>query len=398
MLKTLCLMTIFLFMSPAHSYLDNVKAYTDPVDQQTMNGWHGPMARLKKQLNPKKNYVVAILHRPVNAFLMQDMYHFRSSVASSRRELKKDSIGKLGHFQVAWTCKLPGEKKRRVGMTGQTGENSGQGTQMLLDGGYGMSLFFATFTDGYLQSSFSQSERILRSSNSYGFDWVAFEISAEDCDYGLSYLDSYIDRRSYTNFSFTKKPEDFEGGGCTSFGSELFFQFGGASGGLVNKWVSKLLIPKSYLANPETSTLPVDTKLENWLYDEPYTRRRASIFSMAFLPNFSNKKKRITAEVYDTEKILYSIRELNRRALWRFKGSFPRGYKIPERKAFGLKADRSDSNHIVSGPRSEYVLVDEAYHKDFKEIQSYIDSKDIPKARIGDINGTPGAIFEKAAW
>lgn len=83
-------------------------------------------------------------------------------------------------------------------------------------------------------------------------------------------------------------------------------------------------------------------------------------------------------------------------AQWRFHSDFPAGYEVTERRAYGIK--KGTDGHIRSSAKSNYVVVDENYHSDFEDLRAHIDSKDVPNARIGNINGTPGAIFEKTAW
>ena len=376
---------------------ENLVNYRDPVDGESLHGWHGPLEGLKAKLNPNKNYAVAILLHPVNAFLFQDVRWFRSTVVAVRKELESNAHGKLGHFQVAWSCKVPGNK-RMYGMTGQTGERQYQGFNMLTKLGYGMSLFFANFTDGYLQSSPGSAARVAPSP--YGFTWVAFEIGQEDCEQGLFFLDQYIESKAYQNFSFVKDPNQLQGGGCTSFAAELLFQLGAFKGKLINAWQTDFEIPMNTLRNPEASQLPARTELPRFLYEEQYVKSKVSIFSMVLRADFYRRKNHVKAHIYDTELILHSLSSMLSRAHAEQPQVFPAGYKPDQRKAFGLVRRRTNKALLMSGSTRDFVLVDSDLHFSFKRLTDYINHKDIPLpgVRYQELEGQSGLIFKKAVW
>lgn len=391
---------LFGLLPPLALGLSNYFNYLNSYDQKPIQGWHGPLLELKKRLHPQKNYVIGILHKPVNAFLFQNIELFRHSVIGAEKALKSNASGKLGHMQVAWACRLPGEKTVQYGFTGQSGESQNQGPQMLLDHGFGMSLMFANFTDGHLASSENQTQRIIKSNSpeGYGFQWVAFEISPEDCQYGLDYLNSYIRDKAYQNFAFALDPSKFEGGGCTSLGVELLFQFGGLSEDLVDMYKTQLWIPKSYLANPQLESPLPDTMLPGWMNTPEYQERKVNLFNLVFLPNFSLKKNQVPLKLTDTELILYSFKRMVQRAqLHSFRGEFPKNFKLEDRKAYGLKRIRPYQT-IQSGASFDYVLVNEKLDPSFEKIHQYISSKKLPAFTVEQLNGTPGVIFSESVW
>lgn len=389
----------FLTQAGAFADYESFINYRDPVDGESLQGWYGPMADLKDQLDPDKNYAVAILHNPINAFLFQDIRWFRSTVVAVRKELRGNHAGKLGHFQVAWSCKVGGES-RQYGMTGQTGELSGQGVRMLTELGYGMSLFFANFTDGYLQSAKASGHRIPGSTETYGFNWVAFEISESDCEQGLYYMDQYIESMAYQNFSFIKDPNQLEGGGCTSFASELLFQFGAWKSKLLKAWQTEFGIPKNTLKNPRASALPANTQLPAFLSEKPYTNKSVNIFSMILRADFHLKKNQVKAKIYDTELIIHTLRSMVARAYSEKPKSFPRNYVMKPRKAYGLVHHKTNPNLLQSGASKHYVLVDQGLDFSFKRLSDYIFHPDIrlPEFSYQELDTVPGVVFERAVW
>ncbi len=370
--------------------------YRDPVDGQSLHGWHGPLEDFKNQLPAGKNYVIAVLHKPVNAFLFQDIYWFRGSVLAARKQLRNDSHGQLGHFQVAWSCRVPGKTGRYYGMTGQTGEQTYQGKRMLLELGYGMSLMFANFTDGYLQSSEASAVRVWDSPDDHGFSWVAFEISDDDCANGIYFLDRYIKSEAYQNFSFVLDPNKLEGGGCTSFASELLFQFGMMRATLINAWKTQFKIPWYYIANRQR--LPENTELPTWMFEEKFTENRTDMFQMGILPVVSRRSQDVVAEVYDPELITFTLDSMIRRAQMEKPQLFPDSFALPLRKAFGLRYGANGKAR--QGGRRDSIFIDQNLHWSFARLYNYVNHPQIelPALRYSQLNGVPGVIFESAVW
>lgn len=396
-MKTLFATLILLLTLQAQGQFPIVENYVDPTSGEGLSGWNGPLADLRGKLDKDKNYAVAIFHKPVNAFLFQKMFWFKNTLIAAQKGLKADSHGKLGHFQVAWRCQVPGGSPIE-GLTGQSGEQDYQGIKMLTELGYGMSILFANFTDGFLQSSIASEQRIAFKEDGYGFNWVAFEISQDDCEQGLFYLSEYIRAKAYRNFSFVKDPNKLEGGGCTSFASELLFQFGAFRSTLIDAWRTKFGVPKAYLANPKASTLPDNTDLPNWLNQDRFTRRKANLFTMAYLPSFASKKNQVEADMYDSELILYTIQSIINRAHQERPDKFPKNFKPLQRKAYGLKKEKS--GRIAPGGSKGYIIVDKDLDFAYERLYNYVHHKNIkvPRFKYTHLNGEPGLIFKKAAW
>ncbi len=387
---------LLLFSVASAQSLDDFRNYRDLNDGKSLHGWYGPMQDFKRQLNPDRNYVIAILHHPANAFLFQNIYWFRNTVKAVRSQLKSNPHNQLGHFQVAWACKAPWSQERLYGITGQTGERTNQGQRMLLELDYGMSMMFANFTDGYLQSSQQSAQRIQQSASSYSFTWVAFEISEDDCLKGMAFLNKYIENESYRNFSFVNKPKNFEGGGCTSFGSELLHQFGGVSERLKEAWQIDFRIPWYFISN--SNQLPENTELLAWMFEDQFLENKTDMFQLGFLPVVSRRSTDEVANIFDPELITFSLNSMIERAFKQSPEKFPQAYRVRSRKAFGLQAKAK--GRIRSGRKDQFVTIDEHLHGHFKGIYNYINHKNIqlPRHRFSVINGTPGVIFEQATW
>jgi hypothetical protein len=373
----------------------SISQYRDPIDGGSLTGWPGALKELSAQLPSQKDYVVLIMHRPMNAFLFQDFDWFRSTVLAAQRKLSGGTGGRIGHFQVAWACATTSHGKKHFGITGQSGEMSEQSQKMVLDQGYGMATLFANFTDGYLESSAASSQRLTKSARRYGFDWLAFEISSSQCRKGLQFLNQYINQASYRNFSFDRNPFRLQGGGCTSFASALLYHFGVVGEQTVKSWQTVFSIPRAMVANPEGSVLPQDTELPAWLYQDPFRQRRVGLLKMGLMPNWSSTRTHIRHVLFDSEKIIHTVFELRKQAFRESLHSFPATYQLPSRRqAHGLRRDPDFPSSVIPSSRYHSVTVDHDLHPEFADITHRIRRQGVGPFLFGELAGVGGLILK----
>src|SRR5690606_9487550 len=117
--------------------------------QRIMSGifqpWSGPLGELGRMLPSRGSFVVWINVPAQHPMDLRSAENFRRWVLPA--PLSELSIS---HSMVAWRCE--GKDGRWItGATGLTGGTNKQEKRMFLDG-FGLSVFFSTFTDAYLQS------------------------------------------------------------------------------------------------------------------------------------------------------------------------------------------------------------------------------------------------------
>jgi hypothetical protein len=204
------------------------------------NGWPRAIEEGLSQQNggslllSDKNYILVFALTPVKPLDLRSPEHLKQTISS---QLLDFQAGKAsgGHFMVGWQCQSPlGVSK---GMTGLSGERSGQ-TMKLIENGWGLNSYLATFTDGYLQTpsprlvpGMAQSE--IENLENYTLQWyfnqkkdeksnfsfIVLEVESSQCQMARNYVENFLKHPAnpQTNFGSLHDPKKFEGGGCISF-------------------------------------------------------------------------------------------------------------------------------------------------------------------------------------
>lgn len=374
--------------------------HRDRLNQRPIWGWQNaeegqlegpllfPFSELDGQLfETEKSYALLFLIHPENGYSFENFHEFRSTVYAARESLEQASEGVFGHFQVAWSCSGLRDQHVNIhrGLTGMIGESKSQGRRMIFDQKMGLSVLFATFLDGDLESAAEASYRLeLNTKNRNGkmqpFSWMAVEISESDCLKGLSFIDQFIEKRAFENFGFTPDPEKFEGGGCLSFAVTLADHFGvwQKLGVTKDDFSTLLSVPDRLIGYPQHSELPELTEVPEWLSQEPYLNRRVEPWQLS-LPDLFIKRRKLT--IVDPEKLIFFFDRLV--------GDLGQSTHQP-RQSYGLKRD--DSGRIQSAANFESIIVDENRNRSFRSL----DERAKPlrmRSRAMNLRDVPGAII-----
>ncbi len=193
--------------------------------QQILSGiyqpWTGALHELEKTLHKDRNYLVWIHVPAQHPMDLRSSEMFRRwAIATPFTELT------ISHNMVAFRCRNK-EGQMVTGATGMTGSSSLQEVAALLDG-YGLSIFFSTYTDGHLNPEREVGDYINKNLVRRGAIFGGFEVSNEQCDSMRDYLSAFVHhpRRPFERFNNIGDPEKFEGGGCVTFAVTLLKKAG----------------------------------------------------------------------------------------------------------------------------------------------------------------------------
>jgi hypothetical protein len=108
-----------------------------------------------------------------------------------------------------------------------TGSSNLQDAKSLL-AGYGVSIFFAVYTDGHLNPESEVDAYVTKNLKKRGAIFGAFEVTGEQCASMQGFLSDFVHHpsRPFERFSNVGDPEKFEGGGCVTFASALMKKAG----------------------------------------------------------------------------------------------------------------------------------------------------------------------------
>jgi len=120
----------------------------------------------------------------------------------------------IGHVQFVYG------NKGYVAGYGQTGQQSGQETE-LMKAGFGITAMSnIVYTDGELQNSEivnKDIETVIKAKGADNFGWITFMVDNKAIDNIEKFLENYIENEAYKRFGFPDDPKKFEGAGCSSF-------------------------------------------------------------------------------------------------------------------------------------------------------------------------------------
>ena len=198
-----------------------------PVDSKKVlplinAGWGPTFKDLQPKLNPEKNYITWAIEFPAIAYDFRSAEYFRRSIIGGPQNTEA-----ISHMMIAWQCHDSDGKLFR-GATGFTGENSKQ-TMALLEEGWGLTSFFATFTDGELNTPEDIEEYFTDAAKeNHPVAHITVEVSAESCQKAQAFIKSFIDHpnKPGTKFGANLRPLKFEGAGCGTFASAVLTHAG----------------------------------------------------------------------------------------------------------------------------------------------------------------------------
>ena len=201
--------------------LDPTKHY-QPTAAETVrgfSGWGESLQELNAFTKPNKSYVFWILSLPEIPLDLRSAEFFRRMLLAN-----PFFAGGIGHNIVAWKCSGSFPLQ---GSTGMSGESYLQ-TRRMLKSGFGLTSFFSTFTDGFLETSKTASDAIEKNAANYGLITMGFEVSASQCENLVNFAEDFANHpaKPYLKFGFVPNPLKMEGGGCVNFAMALLEKAG----------------------------------------------------------------------------------------------------------------------------------------------------------------------------
>ncbi len=229
MYRILLLLFCVFAIAPAHARMDPKPGGDDPYPRlspkQVLAGIYkpftGPLAQMKKNLRPDRNYIVWI-HVPA-----QHPMDLRSAEMFRRWALGTPVTEMtISHNMMAFRCRNSNGQFEE-GATGMTGASRLQEVKALLNG-HGLGVFFGTFTDGHLNPQAEVGSYIAKNLQKRGVIFAGFEVTERQCNDMKEFLRQFVfhPRRPFERFNTIGDPEKFEGGGCVTFARTLMKKAG----------------------------------------------------------------------------------------------------------------------------------------------------------------------------
>jgi len=307
--------------------------------QQILSGiyqpWSGPLAEVQRKLKADRNYILWI-HVPAQHPMdlrSSDMFR-RWALATPVTQLT------ISHNMVAFRCRNR-NGQMVTGATGMTGASKLQEVKALL-AGYGLSVFFATYTDGHLNPMSEVGEYVGKNIKKRGAIFGGFEVSQEQCEAMQDFLVDFVNhpKRPFERFNNLGDPEKFEGGGCVTLAAVMLKKAG----------VLQSVIPSLY-RNMEAARYMLGGNLKPIADVEPFPtpwlkgKRRSISLNMFWSTPWNLELESMPGEVslrqIDPEKMVYTLKQ--------FAGVYLEGASARERDAASRK--------LAVGPLGQRVVV-----------------------------------------
>lgn len=358
-------------------------ANPDEVWESINQGWSGIYHQLiSEHLDPSSNYVVWSMIAPKTPLDLRKPDSFRSLL--NQTTAKKRSIS---HNLVAWKCKLP-NGEHLMGATGMSGEGSGQSEKMV-KAGYGLTMFYATFNDGWLSSSDFTSDIWKERGQNEEIYNVVVQVSSEDCLKMTNFLKKFVYHPSkpFTKFGLTVDPEKFEGGGCISLSSALLKK-AGILKAMLEKTERRLFASLTLFGGNDLP-LPERTKVPRVTWREGAPKKVG--LNMFFGTNWNGGQKGVYLNLLDPELMIWGIKNLSSQLV-----QHPRRVKKAQERDGGGCSDRSQKKC-----RFHSVPIDNRFDHQAAKVASLAKAwksqmmKQGYKMTLENLEGHPFLIFEK---
>lgn len=309
-MKNLALLALLFCGSPALARMEPTEgalAPAKPSPAQILGGiyqpWTGPLRELEKTLRHDRNYIVWIHVPAQHPMDMRSSEMFRRwALAIPATELS------ISHNMVAFRCRGP-NGEMLTGATGMTGASKLQEVKALL-AGYGLSVFFSTYTDGHLNPQREVDEYITKNLRKRGAIFGGFEVTEEQCGAMRAYLSDFVHhpRRPFERFDNVSNPEKFEGGGCVTFAAALMNK-AGVLDTVVPTFYRRLRAARYLLGGNLSPVADVQAPATNWLGG----RRRSISFNLLWNNPWHQAPTDFPGYVelrqIDPEKMVYTLKQ-----------------------------------------------------------------------------------------
>jgi hypothetical protein len=266
--------------------------------------WQGPLTQIRSHLPKGRSFLSWHMIPAAYPLDLRTAENFRRFVIAT----PLDTLT-ISHNMVGWRCVSP-QGKVVEGATGSTGEADYQ-SKDLFQGGYGLTTFFAIFTDGTLNTSRDVSALLEENDSTLGFLGLTQEVSFEQCLQARSFVRSFAlhPREPYRNFGLTPRPENYEGAGCVTFAMAVLAKAG----------VLKEVLPlfrrqiraTSFLMGGNLENLPHSTKVPTlaWLEGRPKHVSFGRLWTETWDP-WPTETNAPLLSVLDPELMSFSLRTL----------------------------------------------------------------------------------------
>jgi hypothetical protein len=209
--------------------------------------------------DPESNYVFLFVYRSTSYLDWSNPSGLAKTTLFSQinRRLKGDASS-IGHAQVAWHCN-DGNGNITSGATGQTGQNGGEGLE-LVKNGWGLSVLDAVFLDGSLESEQEVVDKMKVADHNGNFAWMAVRTNYQSCNELENFVREYDKSGAAVNYGFPVDPLKYQGAGCTSFANAAIARTN-LKLPISEGWVRHIKIPLHHMGKL-TEALPGTRPLE----------------------------------------------------------------------------------------------------------------------------------------
>lgn len=338
--------------------------------------WGAPLTELKSQMKRNGSYIYWVMVHPESPMDLRTPEKFRRFIVGNT-----PFKGGISHNMVAWSCE--GARGRRVeGATAMSGESNGQSTKMILDG-FGLSTFFSTFTDGYIEHTESVQEGILDIGRKHGMSTIGFEVEPQQCQQMISFLKKFArhPNKPFTRFGLTPNPEKMEGGGCVTFAMALLNQ-AGIFRDLIPNFYRNLSAPAELLGG--NMPLPPYTEMPNlrWLNGQPHRISMNRLLSTSWIPH----DKAVNLRIMDPELMLYSMRTIKDVYTTQFLPELSAAEaKDLERSSLKARSVRSATGDGNSAGSAQYIPINDSFDPQMAKVGELTAKWSLEQLRQGKI-------------
>jgi len=322
--------------------------------------WGAPLTELQPLMKRGKSYVFWLMVPPESPMDLRTPENFRRFIVGNT-----PFGGGISHNYVAWSCEGPGGRKLE-GATAMSGESSGQSKKMILDG-FGLTTFFSTFTDGYIDHTISVQDGLLDIGRKHGLATLGFEVSPNECGQMVSFLKKFArhPNKPYSRFGLTPDPEKMEGGGCVTFAMVLLKK-AGIFPNVIPLLYRNLSAPRELLGG--NMPLPTATEVPGlpWLGGRSHQISMNRMLSTAWIPQDYS----VNLRVMDPELMLYAQKAIKDV----YVGQFPAResaaeFRYFERTTLGPRATRSATGDGNSAGSARYIPIDNSFDPQMAKVQ-----------------------------
>lgn len=345
-----------------------------------------------------KSYLFMFVHPSYNVFDYSNSRDFqRSSIIEDG--MWGYDLNSVGHVQFAWYCSTQNDVYS--GAAGYTGEEDDQVSKMV-EQGWGLTAMLSDFNDASLEPENYVVEDLQTKwhNEDIGYFWMAVEVDVDQCFESQFFLEDFIIKSPKT-FSFTKDPDKYEGGVCSSVATSFFRAANTEYQEMIDATFRSVKISRTVLGNVPSAQLPENVDLPEFASTLPPKQINKVNLILKNIP-FNPRSNYETFDFYDPELLIFMIKRLEAEYV-------PGPSLMAERKVIDLNVkdskrngnhfDRSQTGYRKNRYSTQYTPLskdtDASYAKVHNVVKAFKRSN--PRARIERkmLEGQAGIIINR---